>query len=162
MAEAPYATKAHILSGQGAARFGQRWNPPGILAIYMCLSPDLAMREWQAQRRKAGMTSHRHLPLTQITISVKLQKVLDFRKAAVKTAFGRPLAPFIAERHTPQIEGDPEMRAQALGRIAHSRNLEAIIVPSAQNHSMFNLVAYKDTFTTGSKLEIHGHEYLLP
>jgi RES domain-containing protein len=162
MAEAPYATQADILSGQGAAFRGQRWNPPGILAIYACLSADLAMIEWAAQRRKAGILNRRHLPLTQITIIAKLQHVLDFRNPALVSALGLPMEPFLIEPHTAQNEGDPELRAQAFGRMAASRLVEAMIVPSAQNAVRFNLVIYRANLSSGSTIEIHGKEFLLP
>jgi RES domain-containing protein len=162
LAEAPYATRAAILSGHGAALRGQRWNPPGLLTVYACLSVELAMTEWAAQRRKAGIVHRRHLPLTQVTVIVALQRILDFRRPALLTALGEPLEPLVAEPHRAQMDGDPELRAQALGRIAASRQVEALIVPSARSPSLFNLVIFRTNLLPGSALDIHGQEFLLP
>jgi hypothetical protein len=52
MVEAPWANIRDLLSGEGAGRFGQRWNPPGIATIYACLGDDMAMCEWYAQRKR--------------------------------------------------------------------------------------------------------------
>jgi RES domain-containing protein len=162
MAEAPYANQTAILSGTGAAHWGGRWNPPGIPTVYACLDPTLALSEWAAQRRKAGLTHRRHLPLTQITIVVKLQRVLDFREPALTAAFALPLDPFLAEPHPSPTDSSPELRAQALGRLAATHHLEALIVPSAQNPALHNLVVYLPNLAPPSTLEIHGKQFLLP
>jgi RES domain-containing protein len=162
MAEAPYATQTDILSGAGAARWGGRWNPPGIPTIYACLDIAAAWIEWTAQRRKAGIFNRRHFPLTQITLIASFSRVLDFRNPALLAAFAMPLAPFLAEPHPARIDGDPEIRAQAFGRLAAALLLEALIVPSAQDAALFNLVVYRDNLAPTSTLEIHGREFLLP
>jgi RES domain-containing protein len=162
MAEAPYANQTAILSGTGAARWGGRWNPPGILTAYACLDPAFALTEWAAQRRRAGITHRRHLPLTQVTIVVKLHRVLDFRELAVTAAFTLPLDPFLAEPYPSRTDSGSELRAQALGRLAAAHHLEALIVPSAQNPALHNLVIYLPNLVPPSALEIHGKQFLLP
>lgn len=162
MAEAPFATRSTILSGQGAAARGGRWNPSGLPTVYACLSPQLAMIEWAAQRAKAGMTTRRHKPLTQITVIAALHHVLDFRVSGVVKTFGRPLTPLLTEPHRSQVDGDAEILAQAVGRLAAALGLEALIVPSVQDASAHNLVIFRENLIPASTLSIHGACYLLP
>jgi len=162
MAEAPYANERDLLSGEGAAVRGQRWNPPGIPTVYACLDPALATLEWQEQRRKAGMPLARHLPLTQVTIIATLRQVLDFRPPDVTAAFGLPLAPFVTEPHTAQTNGAPELLAQAFGRLAIYLGIEALIVPAAVDPTRHNLIIYRPNLAAPSTLRIHGKEHLPP
>ncbi len=162
LAEAPYANQASILSGQGAARWGGRWNPPGIATIYACLDPELALTEWAAQRHKAGISVARHRPIIQITLLAVLTRVLDFRNPALAAALAMPLEPFLAEPHPAQTDGSPELRAQAFGRLAATHLIEALMIPSAQNPALHNIVIFRDNLTPNSTLEIHGKEFLLP
>jgi len=160
MAEAPFANPKDLLSGEGAAKFGQRWNPPGLRAVYACLDASLAMLEWQTQRKKAGLRLRRHLPLTQVTILTSLRNVLDFQDPATARDFGLALEPFVLEKHRSQVDGDPELLAQAFGRIADRLKLEAVIVPAAPDPSRFNLVVYVANLHRSSTLRIHGERFL--
>jgi RES domain-containing protein len=162
MVEAPRANVRDLLSGVGSAIRGQRWNPPGILTAYACLDETVAFMEWQAQRKKAGMTGKRHHPLTQVTIIASLQRVLDLRDPTTLATLGLTLPPFLAESHTNQKDGDPEILAQAFGRIAAGLKVEAVIVPSAVDQTRHNLVVYRSNLDTASSLDIHGKEYLPP
>ncbi len=160
MAESPFSNARDLLSGEGASKFGQRWNPPGIATVYACLDDGLAMFEWQAQRKKAGMVLRRHLPLTQVTVIAALHKIMDFRKRRVQSALGVPMLPFITEKHRPQDDGDPELLAQAFGRVAVDLGLEGIIVPAAPDPARFNLVVFRQNLRAKSSLRIHGVRFL--
>lgn len=45
-----------VWDGAGAARYGGRWNPPGVAVIYASGSQSLAMLERLVQRRNLGAT----------------------------------------------------------------------------------------------------------
>ena len=162
MVEAPYANERDLLSGAGAAKYGQRWNPPGIPTAYACLDDALAILEWKQQRRKAGMSLAPHLPLTQVTIVAALHRLLDLRQPPVIAALGLPLLPFITEPHQSQIDDAPELLAQAFGRLATQLGVEALIVPAAPDPTRYNLVIYRPNLAAASILNIHGAEYLPP
>ena len=54
-----------IWSGEGAARFGQRWNPPGLPAIYTASSFALALLEILVHaNRKTPPSAARHVQAT--------------------------------------------------------------------------------------------------
>lgn len=59
------------LSGEGAARFGGRFNPKGIPALYMALSPDTAIRE-------ANQVGHLQ-PTTLVSYLCNIERVFDTR-----------------------------------------------------------------------------------
>ncbi len=59
------------LSGEGAARFGGRFNPKGTPALYMALSPDTAIRE-------ANQVGHLQ-PTTLVSYLCSIAQVFDTR-----------------------------------------------------------------------------------
>jgi RES domain-containing protein len=162
MVEAPYANERDLLSGLGAASRGQRWNPPGLLTAYACLDDTLAMLEWQEQRRKSGMSRTKHRPITQVTISASLSKVLNLRDPICTAAFPFPLTTFIAEEYHRQSDGDPEILAQALGRLAAVAGIQGLIVPAKPDPGGSNLVVYRPNLDAASVLDIYGKEFLPP
>lgn len=40
-----YANTADLVSGEGSRRYGGRWNPAGVAAVYGSLTPQTAMEE---------------------------------------------------------------------------------------------------------------------
>lgn len=162
MAEAPYANERDLLSGDGAALCGQRWNPPGVQTLYACLDDALAMLEWREQRRKSGMSRATHLPITQVTITVSLSKVLDLRNPACAALIPFPLTQFTTEEHHRQVDGDPEILAQAFGRLAAASGVQGLIVPAKPDPSRSNLVIYPPNLDGASVLEIYGKDLLPP
>ena len=162
VAEGRYANEHDLLSGSGAANAGQRWNPPTCLTIYTCLDDSLAELEWRAQRRKAGILGGPHLPRTQVTIRVVLNRVLDLRNPHVVASLPFPLDLFISESHHQQVDGHPEILAQAFGRLAVAAGIQAIIVPAAPDPTRYNLVIYGANLDSSSILDIYGKDYLPP
>jgi len=49
-----YANESDFVSGDGAAYYGGRWNPPGMKAVYMSLDPFTATKESYQEFAKFG------------------------------------------------------------------------------------------------------------
>lgn len=72
-----YANSRDLLTGGGSRRFGGRWNPVGIAAVYGSLTPETAMEETLAHARYYGLPVHASMPRTFVAISFALKSVLD-------------------------------------------------------------------------------------
>lgn len=84
-APSPYVTPSTFFSGVGAARAGNRWNPPGIHTIYLSETPELAMAESLAATRSRGTPDHESLPVTTEAAQVVCFTLLGLSRA------GRPI-----------------------------------------------------------------------
>lgn len=110
------------LSGEGAARFGGRFNRIGRPALYTSLAPETALRE----ANQVGTLQ----PTTFVAYQADIGPLLDGRDAAVLEAFG--LAP--AELADPawrdrMLSGKP-VPTQELAEAAVAQGYVGIVVPS--------------------------------
>ena len=65
-------------SGDGARRFGGRFNPPhSFPVIYLCTSRPCVVAELTRQAQRQGLSVHDLLPRELWRITVELTKVLD-------------------------------------------------------------------------------------
>ena len=66
---------ATLLQGEGARRYGGRWNPEGIPLVYTSVSPELALLETLVHLD--GTPFHDLPPYVQVTLSVPNELVED-------------------------------------------------------------------------------------
>ncbi len=110
-------------SGEGARRFGGRFNPPrSFPVIYVCLTKPCVVAELTHQAGRQGIEVEDLLPRELWSIASDLQKVLDFTDIAVATAAGLDLADLVRPNHA---------FTQQIGEAAHERGVQAIRSPSA-------------------------------
>jgi len=68
-------------SGEGARRFGGRFNPPhSFPVIYLCTSRPCVVAELTGQAQRQGLTADDLLPREVWRITVELTKVLDLTR----------------------------------------------------------------------------------
>lgn len=111
------------ISGEGARRFGGRWNPPkSFPVLYTASGPETAALEVERTAAKLGMPVGGLLPRNLITLEVSLGRVLDFTDAEVLRQAGL----------TREVLVDDDVRiCQALGDAAHYLGFEGVLSPSA-------------------------------
>ncbi len=149
-----YATARDLVTGEGAKRFGGRWNPVGVPAIYGSLTPQTALEETLAHARYYGLPINTSMPRTFVAIHVELSRVLDL------TA-GRNLQSLrVSEQRMLECDwrkvgaAGREPVTQRIGRLAAEANLEAILVRSSADNDGSNLVVFSDNLWTTSRVSV--------
>ena len=79
-----YAATGDLLTGEGARRFGGRWNPVGVAAIYGSLTPQCALEETLAHARYYGLPINTSMPRTFVAIETQLSHVLDLTDGSIR------------------------------------------------------------------------------
>ena len=146
-----------LLSGRGSHEFGGRWNAAGTFpAVYCSLLPETAVTETMTRFRKTGLKARQPLPGVLISLSVKLQRVLDFTDPHDISV----VEPFLAKakRENWQYLQDKgrEATGQAIGRAAHQLGIEGIRFPSAVVAGAKNLVVFPENLRARSILRIEN------
>lgn len=149
-----YATETDLLTGEGSRRFGGRWNPPGLAAIYGSLTPETAMAETLAHARYYGLPEHAAMPRTFVAISFNLKRVLDLTDGDIR----RRLA--VSRKRMVEADWRAEMDAgnvpltQLLGQAASEIGLDGLLAPSNAEPSGRNIVAFPENFKTAGAVVV--------
>lgn len=149
-----YATERDLLTGEGAKRFGGRWNPAGVAAIYGSLTPQCALEETLAHARYYGLPINISMPRTFVAIEIHLSHILDLTDGNIRRSLR------ISEQKLLKCDWRAECAAgrtpitQEVGRLAALAGLEAILVHSAAGNSGSNLVVFLENLCSASRLEI--------
>lgn len=120
-------TGAHrdALSGEGARRFGGRWNPPLLFpAIYLADSAEACMVEVERAAQAASTTAEKMLEAAYRlhTIDVTDLAVLDLTTPQAREAVGL---------ENDDIYGDDWSGCQAVGHAAWFLHMQGVLVPAA-------------------------------
>jgi len=161
LAAVSHAGASKILSGRGSQEFGGRWNAAGAFpAVYCSLLPETAVTETMSRFRKTGLKARRPLPGVLVSLTIRLQSVLDFTNPREFSA----IAPFLAKAKREnwqklQDEGR-EASSQAIGRGAHQLGIEGILFSSAVAAGATNLVVFPDNLRARSVVRIENEAVL--
>jgi len=157
-----YANAGEFLSGDGAARFGGRWNRPGFRAVYASLDIVTATLEAYQNFLDGGFSLSAIRPRVTAGATARLNAVLDLTDQNVRRKIGFTLAELVDEDWSGiQAAGD-EAWTQAIGRGCREAGLEAILVPSARRNGGKNIVIFPDRLAAGSTLELLAADDLPP
>jgi RES domain-containing protein len=120
-------TTAHRgpLSGEGARRFGGRWNPALLFpAIYLANLAQACMVEVERAANAASTTPEKMLQTTYRlhTVDVVELEVLDLRTLEAQESVGLEIG---------DISGDDWAACQAVGHAAWFLHMQGVLVPSA-------------------------------
>lgn len=96
------------LSGAGAAKFGGRFNPMGVPALYTSLSPMTALRE----ANQVGNLQ----PTTLVSYEVEIERVFDGRDLAALATEGMDTASLAAATWRDEMKRSGEALTQAFAR----------------------------------------------
>jgi len=144
-----YATRKDFFSGAGAAKFGGRWNPVGLEAIYASLDVITATHEAYQNFEAFGFPLTSIEPRVTAGGKVSLAKVLDLTDAKTRSELGFTLKELIEEDWKAIQANGEESWTQAIGRGCLSAGFGAILVPSARNAKGKNIVIFTANMTGG-------------
>jgi RES domain-containing protein len=155
LAAPKYASPQAFVDGEGARRFGSRWIPAGTArAVHAALTPEGALAESLAQHRRANIPDWQAMPLLLCGLRAETAAALDLADAAVRRALR------ISRRLLCDVDWRAENRAgreapsQALGRTAYAcGKIAALVVPSAVDAQLTNLVVFPARLRPGDRLE---------
>ncbi len=149
------------MNGEGSRRFGGRWNPKGIAMVYASLTPEVAMAEALANNRYYGIPVEDAMPRTFVAIDVRLSRVLDLRSALAWNALGIELHDLKHVDWRLEATKGIEPLTQKIGRAAHARRWEGLVVPSAAAEG-HNLLVLPEHLGNGSSIRIRHPDRLTP
>jgi len=110
-------------SGEGARRFGGRFNPPrSFPTLYLCTTRACVVAELTRQASRQGIQVGDLLPRELWKIEIALTSVLDLTDDAVPDVVGVAHADLVQEDH---------QLTQQIGEAAYEHQFQAIRTPSA-------------------------------
>lgn len=116
------------LSGEGALRFGGRWNPPNLVStIYLASTPTTCIAEFLRMAEGQGLGPESFLPRDIHEISLRELEVLDISTEANLAAVGLT---------SKEIASDDRSDCQEIGKLAHYLGLQGIVAPSATGNGL--------------------------
>lgn len=124
------AARREALSGEGARRFGGRWNPPGIFpTIYLAQPVSTCLRELDRQAAAQSIPPKEMLTVPYVlhTINVSSLAVLDLRLPSAQEHVG--LDP-------EDMTGDDLAACQAVGHAAWFLDMAGVVAPSATGNGL--------------------------
>ncbi len=149
-----YATEMDLLTGEGSRKFGGRWNPPGLAAIYASLTPETAMAETLAQARYYGWPEHAVMPRTFVAISFNLKRVLDLTDGDIRRRLAVSRKRLLQTNWRAEMDAGNVPLTQLLGRAASESGLDGLLVPSNAEPSDRNIVAFPKNFKTAGAVAV--------
>ena len=110
-------------SGEGARRFGGRFNPPqSFPVIYLCTTQDCCAAELRAAAARQGLDANVLLPRELWAFELELEAVLDLTDDATLRALDLTTHDLVRPDHE---------LTQQIGEAAHERRFQAIRSHSA-------------------------------
>ena len=155
-----HANESDIISGTGAARFGGRWNPRGVRAIYASLDPITAAEESYQRFANYGISSSRIKPRAFVGLRLELCKTLSLTDARIRRKLGFSLRDLVNENWLSIQESGNEAWTQTVGRCCHDLGMEAMICPSAASRNGSNIVIFPTNLKPTSAITILKKEDL--
>jgi RES domain-containing protein len=149
-----YMNPNEVLSGTGAKKFGGRFAPKGMKAVYLSSSDEGASAEVLARKKRLGGDAQINLdkyPRVVFSVTVALSFALDWSKAPST----RLLAPLRRRCMIP----DDLRQSMEIGQILHDAKIQGLIFPSAVCRGR-NLVVYLNNCKPRS-LRIDNEEGLM-
>jgi RES domain-containing protein len=152
-----YWASEDFLTGEASKRHGGRWNAPSSFrVVYLSLSLDTALEEVKGWSRAYGVPPEAALPRVLAAIEADLKETLDLTDGAIRRRLRVSFERMTGEDWRAANERGREALTQAIGRAAFEAELEALLVPSAQDPDGGNLLVFPDKLLSRSTLHELG------
>lgn len=131
-------------SGDGARRFGGRFNPPhSFPVLYLCVTRPCVVAELTRQADRQGLSVEALLPRELYEMSADLDKVLDLTDTETLDALGVSSLDLVRDDH---------QLTREIGEAAHEHAFQAIRSPSATG--VDNVLAIFPEHLAGAVLDV--------
>jgi len=151
-----YSSPEDAINGAGAARWGGRWNPPGLPTFYASTTYDVAHREVAAAAKYYGASVANELPRVEAAFDVRLARTLDLSTRRALRQMRLTQKSLRAVDWRAANDGGHEALTQAIGRLAAALELEGLIIPSAVIRGGRDIVVFPRLLTVGSRIRAEG------
>ncbi len=156
-----YATELDFLSGKGAATFGGRWNPRGLVAVYTSLDPITAAMESYQNFTDYGFKRQKIKPRVFVGADINLGLILDLSNQKVLKRLGFGIRELVLEDWCSIQDAGEESWTQAIGRGCFLAGFEGLLAPSARNVPKGrNLVYFPQKLKKDSLVDVLGKDEL--
>ncbi len=152
-----YADPQRALSGEGAARYGGRYNPVSVRTVYLSEDARTAVAEtgygvslggrFAAKDREARLL---------LAVEFRLQRVLDLRNPEVLSQLGLTAPLLLDPGWRDQVRKGQVPLTHTLGLAALDAGFEAILAPSVAVPQAYNLAVFVDRLLPASILRLAG------
>lgn len=149
-----YARENDILSGVGSKASGGRWNPPGLAAVYVSLSPETAMAETLAHFYYRQIPVSAAMPRMFVSLTVRLSTVIDLTDGAVRQRLQISENSLLNLDWRKQVSQGAVPLTQLLGKAAQLAGLEGLQVPSSAMKGGKNLVIFPENLASNSMFAV--------
>lgn len=124
-----YATREHLLSGNGAKERGGRWNPVGCATLYTALDESTALAEFGSRFESFVLPAKARARILTVTpIGVTLDRVVDLSGEAFDSVEASLRAAFFAADY--RSGSTPRAPSQDLGERLAAAGVQGLRVPS--------------------------------
>ena len=162
-ASTKYASRADLLSGKGAAKYGGRWNPIGMRAIYLSLDPDTACQEAFQHFMDYGIKKTVAIkPHVFASAEIEVSELLDLSDSKILKKINFTLKELLAEDWKGIQQQGIESWTQAIGRGCKAAGFDGLIAPSSKNKRGQNLVLFPEHIKPPKKCTPVGPDELPP
>ena len=141
------------LSGDGAARFGGRFNAVGMPALYCSLSPLTALRE----ANQVGDLQ----PTVLVAYNATIERVFDGRSVGALADFRMTVELLADPRWRDEVAANGEAQTQTLAKSLIERGYNGLLVPSFARGARaddLNLVLWRWGAKPPSQIELIDDE----
>lgn len=112
-----------VRSGEGARRFGGRFNPPkSFPVLYLCTTRDCVVAELKRQAKRQGLAVDDLLPRELWTVKGDFESLLDLRSATTLESLGITAADLIS---------DDLQLTRRIGEAAYEQRFQGLLTKSA-------------------------------
>lgn len=132
-------------SGAGAARFGGRFNRPGIDAVYLSRRIETAAAEYRQDDPLIP-------PGTLVAYRVALSRIVDFEAGYIRGVWAELWSDWDCEWRKQALYEQIEPPGWLLGDLAVERQAKGILFPSTRHAGGSNLVVYPQQLEEGDAL----------
>jgi RES domain-containing protein len=132
-----------VVAGRGSQMYGARWTPKNSFStVYLCETAEAALQEYLARGRRMKLPDHKSLPMTMLSVRVKVANLLDLTGEEVSSVINPLLT--MEKIHWRAIQDRREAVSQAIGRTIKEMGFSGLAAPSQACPGQKNIAIFPE------------------